>query len=232
MWCHEERLIFILSNAARSRSDGHDVIWSKLTVDTSTFSWKHGSIVSIRFSSDGWNQRRLDGLPDAMCKLGSAGSSSRCKREVVVRSSSDGCSNIKRKVHDRGPITPRSSPIAAAESTSVWSESKCMISGIDPHQMAESMSGGSSTIEARSPHDRGHDQALLWYNRNGNQDHNQERMMATINVWSWPPIGSQSRIKRLPKIWQNFPLKDDVFLFSSSTFDWFVKQLSEFGAKS
>ena len=46
---------------------------------------------------------------------GSAGSSSKRKREVAVRSSSDGEINIKRKVHDGGPITtqlwPRSSAI-------------------------------------------------------------------------------------------------------------------------
>ena len=54
--------------------------------------------------------------------------------------------------------------------------------GIDLHQMAESTAGGNSTIKARSPRDLGHDQALLWSDQSGNQDHNHERSMATIIV--------------------------------------------------
>ena len=60
-----------------------------------------------------------DGLPDNTWKLKSAGSSSKCKCEVAVQSSSDGGINIKLKVHDRGPIATRSWLIAAAESTSL-----------------------------------------------------------------------------------------------------------------
>ena len=68
-----------------------------------------------------------DGLPDDTWKLGSVGSSSKHKLEVVVRSSSDGKINIKRKVHDRGPINARSQPIATEESTLLRSGSKCML---------------------------------------------------------------------------------------------------------
>ena len=50
------------------------------------------------------------GLPDDTWKLGSAGSSSKRKRDVAVRSSLDGQINLQRKVHDQGPI-------AVAEST-------------------------------------------------------------------------------------------------------------------
>ena len=56
------------------------------------------------------HQEVSSGLPDDTWKLGSAGSSSKCKREVAVRSSSDGRINLQPKVHDRGPI-------AVAEST-------------------------------------------------------------------------------------------------------------------
>ena len=40
------------------------------------------------------------GLPDDTWKLGSVGSSSKRKREVAVRSSSDGGINLKQKVQD------------------------------------------------------------------------------------------------------------------------------------
>ena len=58
-----------------------------------------------------------DGLPDDTWKLGSAGSSSKCKLEVAVQSSSDGKINIKRKVHDQGPVATRSWPDRCAITT-------------------------------------------------------------------------------------------------------------------
>ena len=68
-----------------------------------------------------------------------------------------------------------------------------------------------STIKARSPRDRGHNQARFWSHQNGNHGHNHRGLMATIIVQSWPPIGTQSWIKRPEFFGRKSSLKTDVF---------------------
>ena len=88
------------------------------------------------------------------------------------------------------------------------------------------------TIVARLPRNHGHDQARLWFDQNGNHGHDHQWLMATIIMRSWSPIGTQSRIKRPAIFGRKSSITTDVSPPYSLTFDWFVKQLSEFGAKS
>ena len=87
-----------------------------------------------------------------------------------------------------------------------WIGIKMHDSGRDLHQMAKSTAGGKSTIKVRSPRDRGHDQALLWSDQSGNQDHNHERLMATIKT-NRQPIEDQTVRKNRAK----FPFKKTMY---------------------